>query len=225
MGRFEHREWVITIDGPSGAGKSSSATALARRLGVRCLHSGLLYRAVAWKVLTGGISAQDQQAVELFCRPIQIRLAEDAIWVDNTEATPYLRLPEVAQASSIISAFPGVRQGLLSIQRDLAKSGGLVAEGRDMGTVVFPNADLKFYLDADPQVRFQRQYIILPPQKVAPDVYQNQVAQRDLQDSQRAVAPLKPAMGAIVIDSTWMTPEAVLDRMLSEIGNRTGPRP
>ncbi len=210
---------VITIDGPSGAGKSSSAAGLAQRLRVGCLNSGSLYRAVAWKVLAVEIDPNDQPTVEAFCRSIRIRLSAVgfAIWIDDTEATPHLRLPEVTQASSIISAFPCVRQSLLSIQRDMAKQAGLVAEGRDMGTVVFPHADVKFYLDADPQARSLRQYTALPVQGIDRNLHRSQVIQRDLQDSQREVAPLRPAQDAILLDSTQMTPEAVIDRMLHEI--------
>jgi cytidylate kinase len=208
---------VITIDGPSGAGKSSSAAALAGRLSLRCLNSGSLYRAVAWKVLAAKLDPQRQSDVEAFCRTLRIRLSDDGIWVDDLEATPYLRLPDVTQASSSISAFSGVRQALIEVQRDFAKQGGLVAEGRDMGTVVFPHADVKFYMDADPQVRSLRQYAALPVQTVDLNTHGDQVRKRDSRDRQREVAPLKAAEDAILIDSTQMTPEAVVARMLSDI--------
>ncbi len=212
---------VITIDGPSGAGKSSSAVALAGRLGLRCLNSGSLYRAVAWRVLSAKLDPERQSEVEAFCHTLRIRIADNGVWVDDVDVTPYLRRPDVTQVSSSISAFPGVRQALIAVQRDLAKEGGLVAEGRDMGTVVFPHADVKFYLDADPNVRSLRQYAALsvqtPVQAMDPDAHGEQVRRRDLRDRQREVAPLKPADDAIRIDSTRMTLEAVIARMLSEV--------
>ena len=154
------RKLIIAIDGPAAAGKSTAAKNLAKRLGYLYLDSGALYRAIAWKLLQEKINPESQEEVEAAAQLIEIELRlkgeQTEIWVGGFDATPSLRLPEVTRVSSIASTYPGVRKKLLSIQRSIGSGGGVVMEGRDIGTVVFPDADLKFYIDASPEERARR---------------------------------------------------------------------
>lgn len=214
---------IIAIDGPAAAGKSSAAKALARRLGYLYLDSGALYRALSWKVLQQKINPEIQPEVEAACQPVTIELRQKGeqteVWVDEVEATPHLRQPEVTKISSIISPYPGVRKKLMAIQRSIGSGGGVVMEGRDIGTVVFPNADIKFYLDATTPVRGLRRHKELEQKGIPSDLEKTtrEIEERDLKDSRRHVAPLKKSEDAIVIDSTPLDLDAVIGRMLREV--------
>ncbi len=211
---------IVAIDGPAGAGKSSSARGVATRLGLPYLDSGALYRAVAWAILQAGIAPKDRAAVEAFCATIRVEVATQGggICVNGRDVSSDLRGPEVTYASAVVSAFPGVRARLLSIQRACVGGLGVVAEGRDIGTVVFPNADVKFYLDAAPDVRAARR----ARETVEADLpgLMRRMQARDARDRHRDVAPLKQAHDAVVIDSTAMGLEQVIERMVREIETR-----
>lgn len=217
------RELIIAIDGPAAAGKSSAAKSLAKRLGYLYLDSGALYRAIAWKLLQEKINPESQTSVEAASQTIEIELRQKEqgteVWVNEVDATPSLRLPEVTRVSSIISTYPGVRKKLLSIQRSIGSGGGVVMEGRDIGTVVFPDADLKFYLDATTPIRGLRRHKELEQKGIPSDLEKTtrEIEERDLKDSRRHVAPLKKSDDAIVIDSTPMNLDEVITCMLQEV--------
>jgi cytidylate kinase len=214
-------KYIITIDGPAGAGKSTVARKLAGRLSYRYLDTGVLYRAIAYKALQAGI--EDDKAVAALCREtrIEARLEEDKtrVFVDGEDVTERIRTPEIGMAASKISALPEVREALLPVQRDIAGEGGIVAEGRDMGTVVFPAADFKFFLDADVEERGRRRFLELrekDPGIVAEEVRKD-IEKRDRRDSTREVAPLTPAEGALIVDSTGLKVEEVVEKMMQAI--------
>ena len=217
------RKLIIAIDGPAAAGKSTAAKSLAKRLGYLYLDSGALYRSIAWKLLQEKINPESQTGVEAAIQSIEIELRlkgeQTEIWVEGVEATPFLRQPEVTRISSIISTYPGVRKKLLSIQRSIGSGGGVVMEGRDIGTVVFPDADVKFYLDATTPVRGLRRHKELEQKGIPSDLEKTtlEIEERDRKDSQRHVAPLKKSDDAIVIDSTPLNLEEVILCMLQEV--------
>jgi len=214
---------IIAIDGPAAAGKSSAAKALAHRLGYKYLDTGALYRAMAWNMIEQKIDIENEEAVVPCCEALHITLSlkegKTAVWVDRKDATPYLRLPEVTKATALISTYPDIRKKLLSIQRDIGHLGGVVAEGRDIGTVVFPDAAVKFFLDADASTRANRRYKDLLSAGVATDPTRTtrSLEERDLQDSQRAHSPLRRGEDAILIDSTFFSEKEVVDKMVEEI--------
>jgi cytidylate kinase len=221
------KKLIIAIDGPAAAGKSSAAKGLAKRLGYLYLDSGSLYRAMAWKMIQEKVNLETPWEVEALCQPLEVefRLKGETteIWVDQEDVTPHLRLPEVTRVSATISAFPGVRKKLLSIQRLIGGAGGVVVEGRDIGTVVFPEADLKFYLDADIPVRGMRRYKEFEAKGIATDLQTTirEIEERDSKDSHRAVAPLKRGEDAIVIDSTPLQLQEVIEKMFHEVERRS----
>lgn len=214
---------IIAIDGPAGAGKSSTAKALAARLSYLHLNTGLLYRAIAWKMIQEKIDLNNTSAIQLFCNALQVRLSlaggKNEVWIDTVNVSPFLRTPEVGAVASMISALPPVRKKLLSIQREAGLNGGIVAEGRDIGTVVFPKADLKFYLDADAGIRGKRRYKDLLEQGIMTDLSSTtrDLETRDLNDSSREAAPLTRGCDAILIDTTYLSPDEVIEKMLMEV--------
>jgi len=217
---------IITIDGPSGAGKSTLARALARRLVWSYLDTGALYRALALAALDQGLDPGDQAAAEALAAglPLTVKPTPEGTvtLVDGKDVTGRLRGPEVSRAASAISAWPGVRAALLGLQRDLGRQGQVVAEGRDMGTVVFPEAGLKFFLSASPEARAGRRHLELLENGVAvsrEEVLADLLA-RDEADSNRAVAPLRPPQDAVPIDATDIDAEAVLKIMLQAFRGR-----
>jgi len=217
---------IITIDGPSGAGKSTLARALAARLVWSYLDTGALYRALALTALDQGLDPGDQAASEALAAGLRLTVRPTpegtVTLVDGQDVTGRLRGPEVSKAASTISAWPGVRAALLGLQRDLGGQGRVVAEGRDMGTVVFPSAGLKFFLSASPEARAKRRHLELLAKGVAvsrEEVLADLMA-RDEADSTRAVAPLRPPPDALPIDSTNIDAEAVLKVMVQAFRNR-----
>lgn len=217
------RKLIIAIDGPAAAGKSSAAKSLAKRLGYLYLDSGALYRAIAWKLLQEKINPESQADVEAASQSIEIELRlkgeQTEIWVHGVDATPSLRLPEVTRVSSVISTYPGVRKKLLSIQRSIGSGGGVVMEGRDIGTVVFPDADVKFYLDATTPIRGLRRHNELEKKGIPSDLEKTtrEIEERDLKDTRRHVAPLKKSEDAILIDSTPLNLDEVIAHMFQEV--------
>jgi CMP/dCMP kinase len=215
---------LITIDGPSGAGKTSVSRLLARRLGYRYLDTGALYRAVAVAAHASEIGANDDEGLAALCRRISIDLqaADDGsqVILDGRDITSEIRAPHISMLASAVSARPVVRSFLLVLQRKLGEQKRVVAEGRDMGTVVFPSAEAKFFLTADARDRAHRRYEELKLRgKDAPslEAVEKEMILRDHNDSTRRLAPLTPAADAVLIDSTRLTLEQVLDLMLSHL--------
>ncbi len=210
---------IIAIDGPAAAGKSSVARALAKRLNLLYLDSGSLYRAMAWKVLQKGMDPSQQEAVTAFCQDLNVVVhAGGEVFVNQENITPFLRLPDVTRVSSLLSTYPGVRKKLLTLQRALAQNGA-VMEGRDIGTVVFPDADIKFFLEASLAVRGERRYKEMVAKGIACDLQTviDEISKRDHSDRERAVAPLKAAKDAVIIDSTALSLDEVTAQMLRKI--------
>ncbi len=214
---------IITIDGPAGAGKSTVAKLLATRLGYRYLDSGALYRALAWKVLKAGLDPADEPAIAPLLAGTAIALEsspDDArVLLDGRDVTQDIRSPDVSRAASAVSALPAVREWLIPLQRQIASAGGMVAEGRDMGTRIFPQADWKFFLQADLEVRARRRQdeFAKAGHAVKFEDTLKELNQRDSQDRSRNLAPLVPATDARLIDTTGLSVDQVLERLLAEM--------
>ena len=213
---------VITIDGPVGSGKSTLGRMLAERLGILYLDTGAMYRAVGLAAREQGIAADDDTALGRLCAQIRITFSREHgrqhVFLNGTDVTDDIRLPEVSMLASAVSAQPSVRKALVAQQRACAGN-GLVADGRDAGTVIFPAAPFKFYLDASVEVRAQRRYKELIDKNI-PIEYTSllkEIEQRDHNDTTRLHAPLKPAPDAVIIDTSQMTIEDVLDALVSNI--------
>ncbi|HOK06787.1 MAG TPA: (d)CMP kinase [Syntrophales bacterium] len=214
---------LITIDGPAGVGKSTVSRELARRLSYLYLDTGALYRAVAWAILKARVNPAETAALERFLRGISISLGKGeaglGVFVDGYEVSWELRTEEVGMTASVISAYPTVREALLDIQRDFAKEGGVVAEGRDMGTVVFPDAEIKFFLDADLDERIRRRYEELRQRGEEADyeALREAMVKRDRQDRERPIAPLRPPADAVVVDATVLDAAGVVSLMMGVV--------
>jgi CMP/dCMP kinase len=217
---------IITIDGPAGVGKSTVAKQLASRLGYRYVDTGALYRAVAWKVHRSAIDPSDHSAVADLLTTTRLTLEPHAestrVSVDQCDVTHAIRTSEISRAASVVSAIPAVRVWLLPIQRQLGADGKVVMEGRDIGTCVFPAADVKFFLDADMDIRAKRRYheLTTAGQAVALDRTREDLDTRDTRDRSRNVAPLAPATDAHVIDTSALEVNQVVDRMLGIIASK-----
>ncbi len=215
------KQMVIAIDGPAGAGKSSVAKRVAQSLGYRYLDTGALYRALAWKALQRGLRPQDTRYIIEMTRETRVELlqqnGEQRVLVDGQDVTEAIRTPEVGNLASPISAIPEVREILLDWQREFGKQGGTVAEGRDTGTVVFPNAEVKVFLTASLDERARRRHKELLERGI--DISFEQVKldmeARDQRDSTRHIAPLRPAPDAVVIDTSNMSLEQVVEEVLA----------
>ena len=217
---------IITIDGPAGAGKSTVGRRLAQALGYLYLDSGALYRAVALKAREDGLELKDSPALKEFLATFQPEVRSDSrgfhLFMDGREGTEEIRSAAASRAASKVAVLPSVRQWVKERLRYLARNGGVVAEGRDQGTAVFPEADFKFYLDAALPTRAARrrrdwQKDGDPP---ALSVIMKELAARDRRDETRAEAPLKVPEGAIIIDTTDLSIDQVVERCLDEIGER-----
>jgi len=213
------REPVITIDGPAGAGKSTAARELARRLGYRLLDTGAMYRALAWAVREAGIPAEDGPALRALLEQTTVELLEDRVLVNGTDVTGEIRSPEVGELTSLLTMLRPVRDKLTPVQRALAARGGVVLEGRDTGSVVCPDAEVKFYLDADLDARARRRQEELAERGVRLDLsaVRAEVARRDRQDRGRAIAPLVCPADAVVVDTTGLGEDVVVERLLEAV--------
>jgi cytidylate kinase len=214
---------VITIDGPAGAGKSTVSKMLARHLACAYLDTGALYRAIAYEVLREGRSPDDEKDLADLCGRTDIHLVtagrQFRIIVNGQDVTEKIRTEQIGLLASKISALPVVRSALFALQKKAGNQGGVVAEGRDMGTVVFPEADYKFFLVASSMERAKRRYKELRNRGEPADFesIRKDIVSRDNQDRGRDIAPLVAALDAVVIDSTSMTIVDVVDKMLSII--------
>ncbi|HEX5047383.1 MAG TPA: (d)CMP kinase [Gammaproteobacteria bacterium] len=213
---------VVTVDGPSGSGKGTIGRGLATRLGWHLLDSGALYRLVGLAAAAKGMSLDDPEALAAVATAMQVRFGADAerVELEGADVTASLRTERAGEAASRVAAIPAVRAALLQRQRDFARPPGLVADGRDMGTVVFPSATLKVFLTASAEERASRRHKQLKEKGIdvsLPDLSWD-IAQRDARDASRSVAPLKPASDARVIDSTRLTPEEVIAQILKWLG-------
>lgn len=213
---------IVTIDGPSGGGKSTVSRALAAKLQYTYLDTGAMYRAVAYQCQQQGIDPIDSNQLAPLLATLRIELLPPAegeddvrVLVDGREVGQYLRTPEMGMMASKVSALPLVRSCLTRLQQEMGANGHIVAEGRDTGTVVFPQAAWKFFLDASPEVRAHRRAIQLRSKGEQVDEQQllAQIIQRDKDDRERSIAPLKAAADAHIIDSTGLSAEAVVHLM------------
>lgn len=211
------KKLIVAIDGPSGAGKGTVARAVADRLGYRHVDTGAMYRAVAWKTLHDGLDAADESAVAAVAERAAFDLDQGRVVVDGHDVAAVIRTPAIDAAAATVARHPAVRRILVARQRALGYAGGVVMEGRDIGTVVFPAADVKIYLDASPEERARR--------RAADPAHASSqgspladvalaLAERDKSDSTRAISPLAVARDAVVIDTTGVPIGEVIEKVL-----------
>ena len=216
------RRPIIAIDGPAGAGKSTIARHLARYFGLLNLETGAMYRAFALKALTAGVSLEDVPALLSLSARTTIHLEPteqgNLVFLDGADVTGQLREPGVTDGASRVSVHPQIRSWMVGLQQELGAAGGVVMEGRDIGTVVFPNADVKIFLDAAPEVRGLRRYDQMgqldstAASEVQPEEVVRELHARDERDRNRADSPLKPAADAVLLDSTHLSLDEVVAR-------------
>lgn len=220
---------ILTVDGPSGSGKGTISRRVASRLGWHLLDSGALYRLVALAGTRAGLGATDEAGHAGLASRMQVRFGEDPsgdeqVWLGDPpeDVTRAIRTEEAGQGASRVAAWPSVRAALLQRQQDFARPPGLVADGRDMGTVVFPHAPVKIFLTATAEERARRRHKQLNDKGSGASLaaLSLEIAERDRRDSTRAVAPLKPAEDAVILDSTGLSIEAVVDQVMAELGAR-----
>ena len=221
------KKFAVAIDGPSGAGKSTLAKAIAKELGILYVDTGAIYRTVGYYAFEKGIDPQDAAAVEAVLGDIKIEMAygEDGLQhmlLNGNDVTREIRLPQISMYASHVSAIPAVRAFLMDMQRSMAKKGSVIMDGRDIGTVVLPDADVKIFLTASPEDRAQRRYLELQlrgtPQEF--DTLLAEIKERDYNDSHRAAAPLRPADDAVYLDTTGNTFEQSFALLLQTIKER-----
>lgn len=218
---------AIAIDGPAGAGKSTIAKRVAEELNFMYVDTGALYRAVALCAIQKNIEPDDSQRVSEMLSEIKVQLAfnyrfEKVVLLDGKDVSSRIRTPEVSMAASKISALPQVRAYLLDLQRDIAKENNVIMDGRDIGTVVLPDARVKIFLTASPQVRAERRYKELSEKgaDVSFDEVLRDVNERDYNDSHRKTAPLKPAEDSVFVDTTDLDFEQSVEKIISVIKER-----
>ncbi len=218
---------IVTIDGPVSSGKSTIGKALAKRKGMIYLDTGAMYRVVALESKNRGIRPDDQEGLKTLCADIKITFKQgeegQIVLLSGTDVTDAIRLPEISMLASRVSAEKPVRESLVSLQREAGREGNIVVDGRDAGTVIFPSAGFKFYLDASVDERAKRRHKELVDKKVEVsyiEIFQD-IEKRDRDDSTRALSPLKPAEDAVIIDTTSMSIEDVLEEIAAKIDSGT----
>ena len=213
---------IITIDGPAGAGKTTVSKLLSQKLGIIYVDTGAIYRGVAFEIKGQNIEWENDSMLESFLEDLDLNFIKKngslLLMSSGRDISKFIRTPEISMLASSSSARPQVRAALLDIQRKIAKTEDAVFEGRDMGTVVFPEAEYKFYLFADLTVRAKRRYDEMPDKVKNINKVEQEIQTRDNNDSQRETAPLKSAADAIEIDSTFLTIDQVVEKMLKIIG-------
>ena len=215
---------TIAIDGPSGAGKGTVARAVARQLGYRHVDSGAMYRAVGWKAMQDGLPLDDEPRVAGIAAGAELSVTDEAVTIDGADVTRAIRTPEIDRAATAVARLPQVRAALVLRQRALGERGGIVMEGRDIGTVVFPHADVKVYLDASPDERARRRAQD-PAHSGGPSAVADvatALTARDELDRTRSVSPLYAAKDAVVVDTTGKSIDEVVRAVLSLIEAREG---
>jgi cytidylate kinase len=216
------RKIIVAIDGPAGAGKSTVARHLARHFGLLNLESGAMYRAFALKAFRAGVPLDECKGLEQLAAETTIRLEpteqDNRVLLDGHDVTGLIRSKEVTDAASRVSVWPAIRAWMVGLQKQLGAAGGVVMEGRDIGTVVFPDADVKIFLDAAPEVRGLRRFVqVAEPGRPGPDLARQpeevtrELRARDERDRNRADSPLKPAADAVLLDSTRMSLEETVE--------------
>lgn len=213
---------VITVDGPSGSGKGTLCALLAKQLGWNLLDSGALYRLLAFAAGNHGIDLTNEEALKKLAAHLDVQFIDKRIVLEGEEVTDAIRNEQIGAGASMVASLPAVREALLQRQRAFQEEPGLVADGRDMGTVVFPEAPLKVFLTASAEERARRRYLQLKAKGDDVNLASllDEIRARDERDTQRAVAPLKPAADAILLDSTELSIEQVLERILREVADR-----
>jgi len=215
---------IIAIDGPSGAGKGTVARAVAAKLGYRHVDTGAMYRALAWKAVYERLDLGDEAAVTALAARVVIDVSDGVVRVDGHDVKSAIRTPEIDRAAAAVARQPGVREVLIRQQRAMGVRGGVVMEGRDIGTVVFPSADVKIYMDASPEERARRR--ATDPSHasgkgtVAVQDVASALAERDLSDSTRKASPLAMAADAVLIDTTGLPIEEVVERVLALVAQK-----
>jgi cytidylate kinase len=217
------RQLIIAIDGPSGAGKGTIARALAARLGYRHIDTGAMYRAVAWKAMQAGLDLRDEAAVASLSDRAVFDLEGGRIAIDGQDVSQAIRTPTIDASATAVARHPAVRRVLVASQRAMGRDGGVVMEGRDIGTVVFPDADVKIYLDASPEERARRR--ASDPAHTGSATsglaeVATALAERDKSDSTRAISPLAMADDAIHIETTGLPIETVVERVMAVVDQR-----
>lgn len=226
-----NNRYIVTIDGPVGSGKSTVARLLAKARGLTYLDTGALYRVVALEAARQGLRPDDEDSLRALCGRISISFKQEQegqrVYTDGRDVTDEIRTPEISMLASRFSAAKCVREALLLMQREIGQNGGIVVEGRDAGTVVFPRAKFKFYLDARVDVRAERRHkeLLAKNREIKYINILYDLQQRDLQDSTRDIAPLRPAEDAICIDTGGMTIEDVVNKISQEIESRASSLP
>ena len=215
---------IIAIDGPSGAGKGTVARGVAAKLGYTHVDTGAMYRAVAWKALRDGLDLTDEDALWRLTRDAQLKVRDGVVRIDGHDVAKAIRTPEIDAAAAAVARQPRVREVLVAEQRRMGGSGNVVMEGRDIGTVVFPHADVKIYLDASPEERARRR--AQDPAHTAGRVgaavqdITTAIRARDHSDTTRTTSPLTAAADALVIDTTELSADEVIDRILALASKR-----
>ena len=217
----------IAIDGPAGAGKSTIARAIAKELGYIYVDTGALYRAIGLYANANGVATDDPAGVERLLGGIKVELryknGEQRVFLNGYDVSEEIRRPEVSMAASNVSAIPAVRQFLFALQQNMAVEHDVVMDGRDIGTVVFPDAELKIFMTADPAVRAMRRYreLTAKGEKVSLEEIERNIRERDLADQTRAISPLRQAPDAVVLDNSRMTPEEQMEWIRPYVESRS----
>lgn len=220
--------YSVAIDGPAGAGKSTMARRAAETLGIVYVDTGAIYRTVAYAVTIKGIVPTDQAAVAALLPELALELmwTPDGVQhmiLDAQDVTELIRQPDISQVASVVSAIPSVREFLLNTQRDIAKGHSVIMDGRDIGTVVLPEADVKIFLSASAEVRAKRRWLQLQamPRQTSFEEVLQEIIERDNRDTNRAIAPLRPAEDAVLLDTSNLTLEESVSKILSIIREKT----